>query len=84
MSELVTNAVNYSKGLVELTVRQSGDQIRVEVSDTNPSAPTMRQPGPDGGRGLHLVHAVADRWGVDRHAHGKTVWVELGVGAGLS
>ena len=77
VSELVTNAVNYSDGPVELTVRQAGDQTRIEVSDTNPEAPTVREPDQQGGRGLHVLHAVAERWGVDAHANGKTVWFEL-------
>jgi hypothetical protein len=29
------------------------------------------------GRGLHIVEALADRWGVDKTAEGKTVWFEI-------
>jgi hypothetical protein len=29
------------------------------------------------GTGLHLVAALSHRWGVEQHADGKTVWVDL-------
>lgn len=54
--------------------------VRVEVSDTHPRRPdptavTMAGPDSDGGRGLALVAALADDWGVaDRTGPGKTVW----------
>jgi hypothetical protein len=32
-------------------------------------------PGDDGGRGLVLVEALSDQWGVDTSASGKSVWV---------
>ena len=41
------------------------------------------QPDDEGGRGLHLVAAVADRWGTRQLAGGgKVVWSELLVGNG--
>ncbi|MEU6536298.1 ATP-binding protein [Streptomyces sp. NPDC047000] len=56
--------------------------VRVEVADTHPAQPEPPQPGTDttdadGGRGLLLVAAVAERWGVTtRTGPGKTVWAE--------
>ncbi|MEV7975903.1 ATP-binding protein [Streptomyces sp. NPDC086519] len=54
--------------------------VRVEVSDSYPRLPV---PGSgdvlsDGGRGLLLVDAVTDRWGVTPRpaGDGKTVWFE--------
>ncbi|GHF18198.1 hypothetical protein GCM10018789_55240 [Streptomyces werraensis] len=56
------------------------------MSDTHPGQPelpesTVRSSGDaDGGRGLLLVEAVADRWGVaGRAGPGKTVWAECAV-----
>nr|WP_237529740.1 ATP-binding protein [Streptomyces sp. SID3915] len=34
----------------------------------------MRQPRGESGRGLPLVDAVADRWGVRERGPGKVVW----------
>lgn len=53
--------------------------VRIEVSDTHPAQPARTMPSPeqDGGRGLALVEAYADRWGVrERTGPGKTVWAE--------
>ena len=53
--------------------------IRVEVIDSGPGfEPSLRAPGVDetGGRGLFLVDALADRWGVDSQG-GTRVWLEL-------
>jgi anti-sigma regulatory factor (Ser/Thr protein kinase) len=53
--------------------------IRVEVTDSGTGfEPKMREPDPEdtGGRGLFLVDALADRWGVDSH-NGTRVWLEL-------
>lgn len=53
--------------------------IRVEVVDSGTGfEPKMREPSLDdtGGRGLFLVDAIADRWGVDSQG-GTRVWLEL-------
>ncbi|MEZ7004561.1 ATP-binding protein [Streptomyces sp. AD55] len=60
-----------------------GDTLRIEVTDTRgEELPEPRTPAPDAesGRGLLLVEALADRWGVteDRFPR-KTVWAELRV-----
>ncbi|MBV8462080.1 MAG: ATP-binding protein, partial [Acidimicrobiales bacterium] len=58
--------------------------VRVEVSDADERRPSVRWPDPaePRGRGLQIVNALADRWGVEAWADGKvgkTVWfmVEL-------
>ncbi|MFF8955992.1 ATP-binding protein [Streptomyces sp. NPDC014894] len=58
--------------------------VRIEVSDAwgrMPRTPAGGRPGAsaldESGRGLMLVEAVADRWGVDPlPPRGKTVWCE--------
>lgn len=55
--------------------------LRIEVTDTRGERlPQLQPPSPDAesGRGLLLVEALADRWGVteDRFPR-KTVWAEL-------
>ena len=80
VSELVTNAVKYGPEheAITLIVTSGGDRTRFTVHDLGVSPlPEMRpddDPG-EGGHGLRLVDAVADRWGVER---GSTrVWFEL-------
>ena len=53
--------------------------VRVEVVDSGKGfEPRVQEPDPEetGGRGLFLVDALADRWGVDSQG-GTRVWLEL-------
>jgi anti-sigma regulatory factor (Ser/Thr protein kinase) len=80
VSELATNAVLHARSSFRLTVDSSGDgAVRVEVEDEGTGLPDRRAGSQDGttGRGLHLVAAVADRWGYHVHATGKVIWAEL-------
>lgn len=55
-------------------------RLEIEVSDTHDRRPTPKAPASDDehGRGLLLVEALADRWGVkERRGPGKTVWAHL-------
>jgi len=76
ISEVVTNAVLHGREPVTLRIKIEGDGIRVEVHDGSPVSPafSMIDPTAVTGRGLMLVSAVADCWGVDPDETGKTVW----------
>ena len=80
VSELAMNAVAHVRAPFEVRVEQAGSYVRVSVSDPSPAAPVPAPVNPDsiGGRGLLLVEAMSDRWGVERRAGGKTVWFEVG------
>ncbi|MCC5574438.1 ATP-binding protein [Microtetraspora sp. AC03309] len=81
-SELVTNAVRYSRGPdITVEVMRKSDVVRIEVTDhgshTAPRAGTSAY-GDEGGRGLLLVNELAAEWGhkgVDDQW--MTVWAEL-------
>ncbi|WP_406000874.1 ATP-binding protein [Streptomyces sp. NBC_00829] len=81
VTELQANVVRHvpDRRCALLVVRQAA-VVRIEVTDAAPGLPARGEPGDglaEGGRGLLLVDAVADRWGVVRHAGGgKTVWFE--------
>ena len=79
VSELVTNAVKYGSGPVELHVEADDDRRgRFTISDAGGGeTPTMRETGgtAPGGYGLHLVDRIADDWGV-KHAS-MHVWFDL-------
>jgi anti-sigma regulatory factor (Ser/Thr protein kinase) len=79
VSELVTNAILHARTVFLVTVVLTGQTIRVAVSDHSAALPTRRdyQDLQPTGRGLHIVEALADRWGVAEEAAGKTVWFEM-------
>lgn len=102
-AELVTNAVRATPGkLIKLRCRWGPGAITVEVWDSSPEPPTpapMIELSLDdidvsessfdgnGGRGLHIVEALAIAWGhcfepidpATDHSPGKWVWARLHV-----
>lgn len=85
VAELAANAITHGRVpgrdfRLELELRADGT-VRIEVTDA--CGERLPEPcAPDGdaesGRGLMLVSALADRWGVSRDlAPCKTVWAEL-------
>jgi PAS domain S-box-containing protein len=85
VSELATNAVQLAAGPFEMTVTvdEPTSIVRVEVSDLGPGYPIPTETISDSshGRGLHIVRALADAWGVEMHRDrpGKTVWFSAGL-----
>lgn len=83
-SELVTNALQHTENGAVLTATLSGGpahRLRVEVHDHTDRRPRPHLPGENAtsGRGLLLVQALADSWGVRSLGTGKVVWFELDV-----
>ncbi|MGW3451244.1 ATP-binding protein [Streptomyces sp. NPDC001076] len=82
VTELVTNVIRHvGEGTpVRVRVVQAEGRIRVEVSDPEPRAlPVLLSATEteDSGRGLALLDALVQRWGVELGPAGKTVWCEL-------
>ncbi|WP_131765815.1 ATP-binding protein [Candidatus Protofrankia californiensis] len=85
VSEVVTNAVRYTRSNDPLHVQivAQKDRVRIAVGDGSTTHPVLRPAHDDdeSGRGMHLVAALASEWGVvDKPAHdspGKHVWFEL-------
>ncbi len=86
-SELAANACVHGAPPVELRLaledRRSGQALVCEVSDAGAAMPglTAAPPGAEHGRGLAVVTALAEAFGVRPHARGKTVWFRAGVPA---
>jgi anti-sigma regulatory factor (Ser/Thr protein kinase) len=79
-SELVTNAVLHARTELILILELRGDRVRISVKDRSGAPATMRHYRTDAltGRGLGVVAALSDTWGVSAAADGKVVWAELG------
>ncbi|GAA4931802.1 SpoIIE family protein phosphatase [Streptomyces coeruleoprunus] len=77
VSELVTNALRYASGPVQLRLIRDRALI-CEVSDTGHTSPHMRRAAmeDEGGRGLFLVAQMTQHWGTRYTATGKTIWAE--------
>jgi anti-sigma regulatory factor (Ser/Thr protein kinase) len=86
-SELVANAVAHASTEVKVKVEVTGDprRARVEVYDGDHGRPVPRplSSHAESGRGLAIVDAVADDWGVTPlRDNGKVVWFELALSPG--
>ncbi|KES05633.1 protein phosphatase [Streptomyces toyocaensis] len=89
-SELVTNAVVHAGTEVRLACRLEEDTgaLVVEVADRHPSrAPRGGGPEtppahdiPEYGRGLRLVAALSESWGITYRPGTKTVWARFSAG----
>jgi anti-sigma regulatory factor (Ser/Thr protein kinase) len=79
VSELVTNVVRHAAGEAVMTVEVdlTRTALQVAVVDGSTVPADARTPTAQGGHGLWLVAAVADRWGSEKHVRGKRVWFEL-------
>jgi anti-sigma regulatory factor (Ser/Thr protein kinase) len=90
VTELLANVVRHvpDRRCTLLLLRRMGGGeggVRVEVSDGSPRQPVPAGPVSDDsecGRGLTLLDAVVDKWGVEPGPRGgKTVWFECGRGS---
>lgn len=82
VTELLTNVHRHAQPDKTCTVEIEllFDRLTVSVHDHDPRLPTLRaaEPFDTGGRGLSLIEAVSESWGVrPQGAEGKTVWFAL-------
>ena len=76
-TELVANAIVHALSPPVLSLEALGSELVLRVADRSRKLPVTREATTDaaGGRGLLIVDALADRWGVDESGTGKVVWV---------
>jgi len=85
VSELVANAVLHGWGRVTLRLHDTGEGLRIEVEDSNPTPPvaTEGHPGRIGGFGMRIVERLAD-WGWRPSRGGKVVWARVRPAPGVT
>lgn len=78
VSELATNAIEHAESDFEVSV-DVDSVVRIAVHDGSPTPPVPRDASADdvSGRGMSIIDAVCDAWGVVTEAAGKHVWCEL-------
>lgn len=84
VSELISNALRHARPLPSGQVRvcwlRRGDVLELEVSDGGAMTEPRRGPGTLsslGGRGLGIVEALSEGWGVRHEEGATTVWAVL-------
>lgn len=77
LSELVTNAIRYATGPIDVRLLLDRSLI-CEVGDSSNTSPHLRYAATtdEGGRGLFLVAQIAERWGTRYTQAGKIIWAE--------
>jgi two-component sensor histidine kinase len=88
VSELTTNSVRHAASSFSLHIDCDEQRVYVSVTDTGPGEPVEQHPTASDpcGRGLKIVGAVADRWGIAsaRDTPGKTVWFSMRLPGGAT
>lgn len=82
-TEVTANAIRHAATSATAIVRFLGERLRIEVGDGSPEMPVKRHMPleAEGGRGVPLVDALSDSWGVIPTETGKRVWFEVPVRA---
>jgi anti-sigma regulatory factor (Ser/Thr protein kinase) len=78
VSELATNAVVHAATPFEVELEVNGEVV-ITVTDRSLGVPVARS-GPlegESGRGVHLIEALSDRWGVQVGDSAKRVWCSV-------
>ena len=77
VSELASNAVLHARSPFEVSVSQHDHSLTIAVMDDSDVPPAPRPVSEAGGRGLRLVDALANEWGVRAREGGKAVYFRL-------
>jgi len=81
VGELAANAVVHQHSRAEITVRRlDGGILEVAVRDGGVELPRLVNDDPastSGHRGIQMVAALSDAWGVEPSPVGKRVWARL-------
>jgi len=77
--EVVANAIRHGRPPIALRVRGNDELVVIAVADCGPGLPVMRcaDRTAENGRGLMILDAFSDDWGVVSLREGKQVWFRL-------
>ena len=80
LTELATNAALHARSAYTVHLQLDDGHLLVEVSDSSLKMPQQRHYGTGAttGRGISLIEALSEAWGVESSPTGKTVWCRVG------
>lgn len=80
-SELVANVVLHARttGSLDIELGLTRAWLRLSVTDGSSTPPLARlaDGSAESGRGLAILAALSDRWGIEPFVDGKRVWIEI-------
>ena len=78
-NEVVANAIRHGRPPIALSVMGDDEVVVIAVADGGPGVPVIRRidPTAESGRGLMILDALSDDWGVAPLSEGKQVWFRL-------
>jgi signal transduction histidine kinase len=84
LTELLTNALRFSDGDIEIVVDARRDHLQIAVRDGNSVLAKVRSAdtAATAGRGIAMVEALSQSWGQYPRGGGKVVWARLAVPSG--
>ena len=76
VTELTTNSVLHARTGFDVEITYDGELLRLCVADGSPRLPVQRGYSSQAttGRGISVVETIAQSWGYETRADGKTVW----------
>lgn len=77
-SELATNVIRHAHTPFTVRVMDDDRWVRLEVWDASSVIPAVRELS-EGKRGLRMIEALADDWGIEPTDEGKVVWARFDV-----
>jgi anti-sigma regulatory factor (Ser/Thr protein kinase) len=77
VSELASNAVLHARSAFQVSMSQHDHSLTIAVTDGSETRPTPGVVTASGGRGLRLVEALANEWGIRAREGGKAVYFRL-------
>jgi anti-sigma regulatory factor (Ser/Thr protein kinase) len=77
--ELATNALRHAGSIFSVAVEIADTGVRIAVRDDSSDYPVRRHSSTEslGGRGLSIVSATSEEWGVESLGLGKETWADV-------
>jgi len=79
VSEMATNAINHAISPFHASIVRSAGRVRISIEDAGPGSAVQRATTHEdiSGRGIVIIDALSQRWGLGELPSGKVVWAEF-------